>query len=246
LPDAATHARTPLTRTPSLTRTPVVNNNLVQMAGTWPVYGAVAAFSMGLFAWDEHVLPNLQEAGWVTDLTYEGSLRNVQRQKARLLESPWATPLTASDLSGHAIQLPSVDALVEKPQFISMSQNGLHQHIRILASPTQSAEGAAESVVAELLPTTLVYREGDAVLAELPHLSNGVRLGAACMLSKEFTAFYGQDTWICKHEVDPNANANRIDAQTKREFSMADKAWLLLVLGVGFPTMVVLILNVHF
>jgi len=161
---------------------------------------ACLLLSWSMLAWDDHVLPNLEHSGWLPD--YKGSLRGILKSKAKMIDSPWATPLTASNEMGHPKQLPSLNAVLDKPQLVGKSKDGLVQYIRALPREGQPVQRASQ-VLAEVVPTTRVYSEGRFVLAEVPHT---VGIGAACMPSQAFTDVYeqfgqgltGHDVWVCK------------------------------------------------
>ena len=158
----------------------------------------IAGYVVGMIIltlWDEHVLPKLQERNILP--TIPDSAEELCSLRAKVIELPWVTPLTAD----RSLPLPSLEELTRRAHRVGTatldSGQQVVQYIRAHAvSPRAERDGAERVVLMEPAPPFKAQPvpirarwEGDVSITS--------ELGVCC-LSPDFTKHYGHNVYICK------------------------------------------------
>ena len=155
---------------PTLTSYPIVQG-----------FGYYLIIMICLTAWDELVLPKLQDRGIMP--TIPGSLRAIRLEKLSQVqrELPWLTPTTAQ-LQGKG--LPPLEEIVAKPIRVG-EYNGVTQYIKAHADGERVPEHQAHR---------RRFAVGDPFDAD--------ELDSVCMISPEFSEHYGKHVFVCKRQTE--------------------------------------------
>ena len=136
-----------------------------------------AGTMIALTAWDEHVVPKLQDAGVLPEMP--GSVRSIRlsRLSKEQRELPWFTPLTADRA------LPDLETVEQEP--VRVGQYG---------GVTQFIKAHAQSEPIPIKVPAQRPTDGTPFDAE--------ELCAVCKVSKEFSDHYGRRIYLCKRKTE--------------------------------------------